>query len=123
MKKNAFTLAEALICLAVIGVVASLTIPSLANNIEKNKVGPAFAKAVNNIESANKMALYKWGARTLSEVAKSVEGHTEASYFDVVLKPVYQWGTMPEKTFWFKDVLNPTICVPPSIVLMLFAKL
>ena len=88
MKKNAFTLAEALICLAVIGVVASLTIPSLANNIEKNKVGPAFAKAVNNIESANKMALYKWGARTLSEVAKSVEGHTEASYFDVVLKPV-----------------------------------
>lgn len=87
MKKNAFTLAEALICLAIIGVVASLTIPSLANNIEKNKVGPAFAKAVNNIESANKMALYKWGARTLSEVAESVEGHTEASYFDVVLKP------------------------------------
>lgn len=25
----------------------------------------------------------------------------------VVLKPVYQWGTMPADVFWFKDVLNP----------------
>lgn len=25
----------------------------------------------------------------------------------VILRPVYQWGTMPEETFWFKDVLNP----------------
>ena len=25
----------------------------------------------------------------------------------VVLRPVYQWGTMSEKKFWFKDVLNP----------------
>ncbi|OXS28833.1 MAG: hypothetical protein BCS36_08780 [Desulfovibrio sp. MES5] len=25
----------------------------------------------------------------------------------VILKPVYQWGTMAEDVFWFKDVLNP----------------
>lgn len=25
----------------------------------------------------------------------------------VIIKPVYQWGTMPEDLFWFKDVLNP----------------
>lgn len=25
----------------------------------------------------------------------------------VLLRPVYQWGTMPEDVFWFKDVLNP----------------
>lgn len=25
----------------------------------------------------------------------------------VILRPVYQWGTMPEDVFWFKDVLNP----------------
>lgn len=25
----------------------------------------------------------------------------------VVLRPVYQWGTMPEQVYWFKDVLNP----------------
>lgn len=25
----------------------------------------------------------------------------------IMLRPVYQWGTMPENVFWFKDVLNP----------------
>lgn len=25
----------------------------------------------------------------------------------VILRPVYQWGTMPDDVFWFKDVLNP----------------
>ena len=25
----------------------------------------------------------------------------------MVLKPVYQWGTMDEDVYWFKDVLNP----------------
>lgn len=25
----------------------------------------------------------------------------------ILLRPVYQWGTMPEDVFWFKDVLNP----------------
>lgn len=25
----------------------------------------------------------------------------------VLLRPVYQWGTMSDQTYWFKDVLNP----------------
>jgi len=25
----------------------------------------------------------------------------------VLLRPVYQWGTMPDHVYWFKDVLNP----------------
>lgn len=25
----------------------------------------------------------------------------------VLLRPVYQWGTMSDETYWFKDVLNP----------------
>lgn len=89
MKKNAFTLAEALICLAIIGVVATMTIPIMSNNIEKNKVGPAFAKAVNNIEVANKLALQKWGVRTLSEASLSITGGGKNYlYFDEVLKPI-----------------------------------
>lgn len=31
----------------------------------------------------------------------------EFGFDSVVLKPVYQWGTMPDEVFWFKDVLNP----------------
>lgn len=29
------------------------------------------------------------------------------AFDQVVLKPVYQWGTMDEEVYWFKDVLNP----------------
>lgn len=29
------------------------------------------------------------------------------AFDQVVLKPVYQWGTMDEGVYWFKDVLNP----------------
>lgn len=26
---------------------------------------------------------------------------------NILLRPVYQWGTMPDEVYWFKDVLNP----------------
>jgi len=32
---------------------------------------------------------------------------TDYAFDSVVLKPVYQWGTMDEDVYWFKDVLNP----------------
>ena len=32
---------------------------------------------------------------------------SEFAFDSVVLKPVYQWGTMDEDVYWFKDVLNP----------------
>ena len=81
MKKNAFTLAEALICLAIIGVVAAVTIPSVASNAEKGKVGPSLAKAVANIEKANLIALQRRGVRTLSEIS----GSSGTGYFDIAL--------------------------------------
>jgi hypothetical protein len=31
----------------------------------------------------------------------------EFGFDDVLFRPVYQWGTMDEKVFWFKDILNP----------------
>lgn len=46
--------------------------------------------------------------RNFREIPSFIERSlNEFGFDDVVLKPVYQWGTMPEKTFWFKDVLNP----------------
>jgi len=29
------------------------------------------------------------------------------AFNDVILKPVYKWRNMDDKTYWFKDVLNP----------------
>lgn len=52
MKKtcNGFTLSELLIVLAIIGVVAILTIPALTKNINKQKIGPMLGKSVEQIE-------------------------------------------------------------------------
>jgi prepilin-type N-terminal cleavage/methylation domain-containing protein len=51
MKKNGFTLAEVLITLGIIGVVAALTAPALVKNSGQAKIGPALAKFVNTFET------------------------------------------------------------------------
>lgn len=68
MIKRGFTLAEVLISLAIIGVIASLTLPTLQTNLQKQQVGPALAKAVNTLENANKLVLSENNARKLSEI-------------------------------------------------------
>ena len=52
--KKGFTLAEILVALGVIGVISALTIPTIANSINKAKVGPTLAKAIAQIEAGNK---------------------------------------------------------------------
>lgn len=51
--KKGFTLAEVLITLGVIGVVAALTLPNLLENTTNAQIGPKLAKAVTNFEQAN----------------------------------------------------------------------
>lgn len=46
--------------------------------------------------------------RNFREIPSFIERSLRDYSFDeVVLRPVYQWGTMDEKVYWFKDVLNP----------------
>jgi len=46
--------------------------------------------------------------RNFREIPSFIKRSFEDYAFDsVVLKPVYQWGTMDEDVYWFKDVLNP----------------
>lgn len=52
MIKRGFTLAEVLITLSIIGVVAALTMPALLQNVGGAKIGPSLAKFVNTFESA-----------------------------------------------------------------------
>ena len=53
MKKHGFTLAEVLITLGIIGVVAALTAPALVQNAGSAQIGPKLAKAVSTFEIAN----------------------------------------------------------------------
>ena len=77
MKRMGFTLAEVLITLGIIGVVAALTAPALVQNAGTAKVGPTLAKVVSTLELANEQILKDEEATKLSSVAESIDEYME----------------------------------------------
>ena len=69
MKKLGFTLAEVLITLGIVGVVAALTAPALVQNAGSAQIGPKLAKAVNTIEVATESCLVAEGASKVTAIA------------------------------------------------------
>lgn len=67
MKKKGFTLAEVLITLAVIGVIAAITLPSLMTDTTSAQIGPKLAKAVAMFEQANEAMLNAHSVDSLSD--------------------------------------------------------
>lgn len=63
MKKTGFTLAEVLITLAIIGVVATLTLPALMTNAGEQQAKTALKKGINTLTEAAKTnsAIDGWG--------------------------------------------------------------
>ena len=55
MKKNGFTLAEVLITLAIIGVVATMTLPALMTNTGEQQAKTGIKKAINTLAEAAQM--------------------------------------------------------------------
>lgn len=84
---SGFTLAEVLITLGIIGVIASITLPGLTVNIVKQQTGPALAKAINTLETANRLALQETSARSLEQLTSS----SEKQYFDEAINPFISW--------------------------------
>ncbi len=68
MLKKGFTLAEVLISLGIIGIVAALTTPALMQSVSSSKVGPSLAKAVENFEKANQMMLMQEDANSITSL-------------------------------------------------------
>ncbi len=60
-RKLAFTLAEVLITLAIIGIVAALTIPTLVSKNEKKQLYTQFMKSYNTISNALNIAMVDFG--------------------------------------------------------------
>ncbi len=67
-KMHAFTLAEVLITLAIIGVVAALTIPSVVHNYQKQETVTRLKKAYSSIIQATNLAVAKYGATESWEI-------------------------------------------------------
>ncbi len=69
MKKLGFTLAEVLITLGIVGVVAALTAPALVQNAGSAQIGPKLAKAVSTFEIANENLLTTEGSNSLASIS------------------------------------------------------
>lgn len=82
MKKPGFTLAEVLITLGIIGIVAALTTPTLVQNAGTAQVGPALAKAINNWDVANESLLND--NKTSSLRAIGITDNSEDAYIDLL---------------------------------------
>lgn len=83
-KLKGFTLAEALITLAIIGVVASMTLPTINANIVKSQVGPALGKAIRTLETANTLAISENEVRSLNQI--DGVGNADGYFYYVVSK-------------------------------------
>lgn len=69
MKKRGFTLAEVLITLGIIGVVAALTAPQLVMSSKNEATCSKLATTVSNLENAFQNAIVQEGVTGLSETA------------------------------------------------------
>ena len=69
MKKNGFTLAEVLITLAIIGVVATMTLPALMTNTQEQQARTGLKKGINSLTEAAQMqqSLEGWDFGTANE--------------------------------------------------------
>ena len=65
--KKGFTLAEVLITLGIVGVVASMTLPTLNNNVQKQTYEAGAKKAFNIVSNAVSMYMVDQGVDDLSE--------------------------------------------------------
>src|SRR5574344_2590672 len=74
--KKAFTLAEVLITLAIIGVVAALTIPTLITNYQKKQYVTQLKKSYSNITNAFHTAMANDGVTDFGDTAliRSING-------------------------------------------------
>ncbi|MBQ2870396.1 type II secretion system protein, partial [bacterium] len=55
LKRKAFTLAETLITLSIIGVIAAMTVPTLMSNIDKQTYVTGAKKAYSQLQNTTKM--------------------------------------------------------------------
>ena len=86
MKLKGFTLAEVLIVIAVLGVVAALTLPAINSNVQKQQVGPALMRAIGTLDTANALMMEEQDFYTFRDSCIN-QGTSNAGYVTKCFKP------------------------------------
>ncbi len=101
-KKSAFTLAEVLITLGIIGVVAALTIPSLLENYEKRTTATAVKKAYSELNQALTNAEVEYGDMQNWDYPQSQLYKDNENFVKKYITPYYKGVTM------MREGIDPT---------------
>lgn len=100
MKKLGFTLAEVLISLAIVGVVAAMTIPTLSSNTQQQSNDAKEKVAVSDLENAFTMMMVQENATEIKETPIWSEGAdvvtTLSSYMKITASTTYGGETCNE---------------------------
>lgn len=86
--KKAFTLAEVMITMAVVGIVAAMTIPTLMNNYQRQTYATSLHKVYNEVTQAVQQAMTDKNADTVTEAgltSTSALNNWVRNYFDVAM--------------------------------------
>jgi len=84
MRLKGFTLAEVLITVTILGVIAILAAPALISNIQKQQAGPAVLRAISTLDTANSLVFNEQEMFNFSEFCYS-EG--DGGYVDKCFAP------------------------------------
>ncbi len=120
---RAFTLAEILITLTIVGVVARLTLPALTQNVLEQQTAATFAKAINTLENVNQKILLDKNSKTLSSACSSFRGYGSClnNYLNGTYKSTRISNTLKlsHSTLTTKDGINyifpAAILLPPDV--------
>ena len=98
MKFKGFTLAEILVTLGIIGVVAALTLPGINVSTQKKALEASFSKIVRDVETVNRIIITEKNAKSLKAACGIPAGTTNnwdksikylralAEYYDIIPK-------------------------------------
>jgi len=96
--KKGFTLAEVLITLGIIGVVAALTLPTLLQNHKRQVYSTQLKKTYNTVSNAFRLSVAEngdmnsWAIPTLGNINQGIITHKE--FFDTYVKPYIKYNNI-----------------------------
>lgn len=124
--KFGFTLAEVLITLGIIGVVAALTLPSLVTNYQKQVTVNKLKKFYNTMAQASQLAVkdndmteLDWGTQTGYEVTQNIFNQYYKPYLNIAKFCSNFSGCFPETRFYMNGDIAISNVDPNSVMFML----